>query len=204
MGTWPGDGVDPVEARLPGNRFIDTQTPQQGPRLLMQMGGQLRGMAEDERRVILPVEPWGQRQWLREVVGVTAGEQFDQAQLRQAFLVRGRAMADLCAGGAPGFAVPWGGGDAAPPAAAPVVDGCGMVVERAGELAERGQHRLPGAGLPEFLGEVGADGVAGRGQLAAVERGPVQLDVVGTVAVLQVCSTSISERSSPAGLRALF
>jgi hypothetical protein len=45
---------------------------------------------------------------------------------------------------------------------------------------------------------------AGRvAQLAAIERGPVQLDAVGIVAVLQVCSTLIGERSSTAGLRAL-
>ena len=45
---------------------------------------------------------------------------------------------------------------------------------------------------------------AGRvAQFAAVERGPVQLDAVGIVAVLQVCSTLIGERSSPAGLLAL-
>src|SRR3569833_2735856 len=40
-------------------------------------------------------------------------------------------------------------------------------------------------------------------QLAAVERGPVQLDAVGIVAVRQVCSRSMGERSSPAGLRGL-
>ncbi|WP_329051190.1 recombinase family protein [Amycolatopsis sp. NBC_01488] len=42
---------------------------------------------------------------------------------------------------------------------------------------------------------------AGRvAQLAAVECGPVQLNAVGIVAVLQICSTVIGERLSPAGL----
>jgi hypothetical protein len=42
---------------------------------------------------------------------------------------------------------------------------------------------------------------AGRvAQLAAVERGSAQLNAVGPVAVLQICSTLIGERPSPAGL----
>lgn len=74
-------------------------------------------------------------------------------------------MADLHAGGPPGCAVQLGGGDAAPPAAAPpVADGCGMLVESAGESAQRGEHGLPGAGFAEFLREVWANGIAGFGQ----------------------------------------
>lgn len=73
-------------------------------------------------------------------------------------------MADLCAGGPPGCAVQGGGGDAAPSAAASVVDGCGLIVECAGESAKRGEHRLPGVGLAEWLGEVGADGLLAAGR----------------------------------------
>jgi hypothetical protein len=46
---------------------------------------------------------------------------------------------------------------------------------------------------------------AGRvAQFAAVERGPAQLDAVGIVAVLRVCSTLIGESSLSAGVRGLF
>lgn len=53
----PGNGTGPVEGRFPGDGFIDTQAPQQGPGLLVQVCGELRGKAEDERGVALTVGP---------------------------------------------------------------------------------------------------------------------------------------------------
>lgn len=76
--TRPGDGVDRVEWRFPGDGFVDVQTPQEGLGLLVQMRGQLRGKVEDERGAVLAVEFRGQCQRLRVVVGVAAGEQLDQ------------------------------------------------------------------------------------------------------------------------------
>jgi hypothetical protein len=119
---------------------------------------------------------------------VGAGEQLDEAQPGEVLADRGGGQggvagllglspgggaAEDVALGAPGGDVELGPGEAGQPAAPRVVDGGAVVVELAGELADRGGDRFKDAVLAEPAGE--------GGQVTGV--GGVQADELSATAV---------------------
>jgi hypothetical protein len=136
----------------------------------------LPGHGEHELGVVLAAA-LGQPQRAGEVAGVSAGEQLDQAEPGELFLHRGGGeggvfeVAALRPGGgmgeevalaAPAVGVELGLGEAAQPASPGVVDRGAVLVEFAGELADRGGDLFQDA----VLAEPGGEG----GQPAGVER----------------------------------
>jgi hypothetical protein len=151
-------------------------------------------------------------QRLGQVAGVGAGEQIDQAEPGELLLHRGGGeagvveVAALRPGGgvgeevalaAPGVGVELGLGDAAQPPPAGVVDGGTVLVEVAGELADRCRDRFEDAVLAEPGGEggqpAGVEGLQAEELLGGAvvlraghrdgehhrERGPVAQEVEG-------------------------